>query len=1204
MSITLDATLKTAQDGINHRPIVEIVSEPMAPVIPIRGNYLNTSTTDENDPNIIYTSAGRLGLVYEKSGDIHYLYTPTDLSEFIEVTIATGTYKDPCLCELANGNIGIVYFSTIGDDDMYCIVVTPTGTEVVAGAQIYNNPGTLWMANASVIKLADDSYLLVYAEGTDSPPDQGNTYCLKKFTSTDFSSWTGPTTILTGNDYYNNPHLFQLSGGRIYLHYDQLTFYQNAVEINNIFSCYSDNNGTSWSAPIQLTSITDLGTTALHPSVIENDSGSLILVYNLNQNVKIINSSLSGYPGTSMTVKHIDFNVEDQEIYITGEDLIDVNVTTLDFIKYYSGSTSPALSDVSHAWDGSGIYGLTGHNPVYVINHETETVTTLVDGVNYQSGGNTTYTQCAFLREDGGDVQIWMIRQWGGRLLNRNNLEIGYVNIESPPDPMTGMYPYTSIYSGTGTGNVALATAEYVEASDWIMTYGASSAYLWAGGLYIYNLDGTQVKIYKEGEFKYIRSAIIYGNYLYFSFVYKSDRPDTRGLGQIDLDTDNVTYFTPNWATLDDYELDNIIHMEGTTKIAMTCNQGIATFDTSDYSWYVYDEDTLPGLAQPCGSAYCVGGLCARGSFVDLKYDPTTEVFYAAHQRVKFFEFDECSYIAIFSTSGYFSVLNYFQIDDPDTTAVPGEESQLSYESFENQPVVAYTGTEMWFLWSHEEDGECSIQWANTIANKDLSDFLDINTPVAILWDIDRPTKLTFALSHGHLFDTQNLLSAYSPYLKRGRLLTVRMGENISSVEYWQNQGQFIVTEQTVKYTNDKYPTISIVAEDMRCLWEDNHVIATEYFNGENPDTILTAILNDHAYLEYDDMNIPAFSGSHSIYHQYIDMKLDDIVKSLLDHFMYFPFVNVDGEFEPRHLDISKSTDHTYSDNVQMQEYSPDGKYSTFINRIVVTGLSNVYYEVLYEEETVASLSGTTGWWGKKEDEMVWYSDNHTRTCRYPRMEVIQSVSDFELFFRIGGGNERLSSVDADEQYCVVTIDAPDLIPTLIGAIAAAVATYTACQGSCDGGPHKPGWCSYCNFAVVVELNIIILILSAIASYSYVIWARPIGHEKRSHEAEANDYDFQAELNGKAITEVIDDPYCYTIGLCQTVADNEMAVVMAQRNRHKFSKTAHLQDEIGDIVSTIHPYSTISMKTMIVNLKREMTIGKSFIDNIEGWRLD
>jgi len=129
------------------------------------------------------------------------------------------------------------------------------------------------------------------------------------------------------------------------------------------------------------------------------------------------------------------------------------------------------------------------------------------------------------------------------------------------------------------------------------------------------------------------------------------------------------------------------------------------------------------------------------------------------------------------------------------------------------------------------------------------------------------------------------------------------------------------------------------------------------------------------------------------------------------------------------------------------------------------------------------------------------------------------------------------------------------------------------------------------------------MILGAIASYNFNVWARPIGHEKRSHEAEANDYDFQADLNGKIITETIDDPYCYTIAQCQTSANNEMDVVSAQRKRHKFTKTTHLQDEIGDIVGTSHPYSSETMKTMVTSLKREMKIGKSFLDYIEGWRL-
>ena len=129
--ITLDATLKTAQDGVNHRPIVELTSSPMGSIIPVAGNYFNTLTTAEYEPQIISMSTGRLAVVLQRSGNIYYLYTPADRSEWIEVLVkdrTTDTLTDPCICELSNGNIGVIYVSN--QTSLYYSIITPTGAIV------------------------------------------------------------------------------------------------------------------------------------------------------------------------------------------------------------------------------------------------------------------------------------------------------------------------------------------------------------------------------------------------------------------------------------------------------------------------------------------------------------------------------------------------------------------------------------------------------------------------------------------------------------------------------------------------------------------------------------------------------------------------------------------------------------------------------------------------------------------------------------------------------------------------------------------------------------------------------------------------------------------------------------------------------------------------------------------------------------------
>jgi hypothetical protein len=136
----------------------------------------------------------------------------------------------------------------------------------------------------------------------------------------------------------------------------------------------------------------------------------------------------------------------------------------------------------------------------------------------------------------------------------------------------------------------------------------------------------------------------------------------------------------------------------------------------------------------------------------------------------------------------------------------------------------------------------------------------------------------------------------------------------------------------------------------------------------------------------------------------------------------------------------------------------------------------------------------------------------------------------------------------------------------------------------------------------------LINLLGAVANYDIDVFAQPIGREKRALQATADDVDFQAEI-GRIVEDFIDDPMCYTQSSCQTVADREIMLISGQRKRVQFEKVAHLQDEVGDIVTLPHPHSGDQIKLMITELERIFLRpapgGRSgyFKDKIEGWRI-
>jgi hypothetical protein len=104
--------------------------------------------------------------------------------------------------------------------------------------------------------------------------------------------------------------------------------------------------------------------------------------------------------------------------------------------------------------------------------------------------------------------------------------------------------------------------------------------------------------------------------------------------------------------------------------------------------------------------------------------------------------------------------------------------------------------------------------------------------------------------------------------------------------------------------------------------------------------------------------------------------------------------------------------------------------------------------------------------------------------------------------------------------------------------------------------------------------------------------------------------ELQRYLNGNINTNEIDDQFCYTVAECQRIANYELAIVQAQRKRLEVEKIGHLQDQVGDIIRVIHPYSKTSLKMFITDLTRSYTVPEKgsgnqggLIDRLTGWRL-
>jgi hypothetical protein len=79
--------------------------------------------------------------------------------------------------------------------------------------------------------------------------------------------------------------------------------------------------------------------------------------------------------------------------------------------------------------------------------------------------------------------------------------------------------------------------------------------------------------------------------------------------------------------------------------------------------------------------------------------------------------------------------------------------------------------------------------------------------------------------------------------------------------------------------------------------------------------------------------------------------------------------------------------------------------------------------------------------------------------------------------------------------------------------------------------------------------------------------------------------------------------------MCKICSDHELMVFQSQRKRVTFTKVAHLQEEEGDTIQVLHPYTGTAVKVFLTEITRKMKIPESpgadgyFEDSVQGWNV-
>lgn len=1248
MAVTLDNTLLTAQTALVRRPLVELKSVQSSSSIPFQGTPFNYNTTDEDKSALLYHSTGILVSIWARSGSLIINYSDSDKITWTEVTLYTysGDITSLDICEKSDGNIGIVYVRVFSGTEYITQATVNSSGSVVSAASTISSYNSDYDINGISLELMNNgSYIISYSKYDESvSPDYG----LYTRTSNDFSSWAAESEVTTGftatyGHYGTN--IFQSDKDNDVI----LTVsYANevrdvATEKVNLYFLVSSNYGTTWSSATKITGLEAWGEKALQPAMDEDSSYNISIAYNYLTSALHIDKDadlwISDCEGTGSadysTATRLFFDQDRKYLYsfnryiYVGSKIL-CSITVIDVNNWvvhrnYSTTTTPAYDDIYlndnisyYTFHADGKYISFGYSGlITVIDDEEETLTNYCfrDTGNVSANldnfdphdewsivGTTLNVECTKIDEENN--RLYILLTDGASVVH--GFVVGYIDLTESPS--LGLYTWHEIVATNSWPTLTMTGLhEMIILPDQDIVIVSSRTQIpdWAGRTDLYKIStGDLIKTYSYSNnigypYQGIDNIIHYNGYLYGSFNYNSGygQENYRGMVRIDLESESITYLQPSYETKNSYDLEfKKVTLEGLIIIGAQ-GDGVVTYEISSGTWIRYNPSDYPDIYL---------GATETLDF-SVAYNEDDNIIYAGNPSLPSLVYDLPG-IRAFYLGGSLKRIKYLILSKSGGSWSAGDEADLVSGNQENEPYPAYLPDDtLWVSWTrgNDETQEKSIYYDNTVAELDITPYLT-EDGVTVNKSVKTTGKLSFSVSHGHLFDQNNTGSSLTRFLKKGRPITLRFGELIDGIEYWSTQGTFYVDTFKLSYKRGTYPVASITCIDRVALLKFAQTVASAYFSSQYPEEIINSLLIDHTNLTSAEIDLGSFTNRHLIDYQVVDEKLLEAMEEILDHFGVVLYASTDNKITTKEIKFTGSADNTYSDASKIIEFTPDDNFSDYTNRVTVNGEGLNPIEVLYDEELLTNYNGTGGWWETgSEERTIYYSEDREKKARNARLNVVKSIGDFEILWQESNGKEYLSGEDENGYYCTLIIEFPGLMAVLIALIAAVIALGVAAVG-CD-------WGNYCGgmlMAFSVLISAVSYLLGQVATYEYEIWGRPFGEELQQYSASADDTELQEFLDDLVIEETIEDPFCYTESECQRVADYEMNVVKAQRRRISFSKIAHIQDEPGDILQVTHPYSRTSLNVFVTDVSRTFKRGTvtkkngTFTDKISGWRLE
>ena len=810
MALTLDPTLATAQNSQSRRPLVEILSQNPIADIPFDGNILTAETDPEQKPNSIIHSSGRLCLVYhfDPTGAtppmIKYVYTDVDRGVFniVNLTIGSGDLKEASLCELANGNIGIVFIQGLL---LRYLIVTVEGVIVTSSTTIETFTSSYVIDMPFVVRLADNSYLLVYYKKTNAGPS----YRIMKRTSANFTAWSAEAECSIGGTSVDNPKynpsLLQITTGDIFLWFEYVeSVNAYGQELANIYYSISTDNGGTWGAAVKVTTYDTYGQIGRHPIAVQKIANQMHLFFNQESGAILMDNGQGGWCGGAnpLTVTDLTFDDVTRKLYAVCSNVttgykylfavikVDVDSWTID--DCWNCSSVPAFNSVfcnRHIWWLShhgerhlipiATVGEYTYLSVALLDGEADTITHyhFMDNLTYGITANVTgYTQGGQegIRKTWVDYDSKRLYVFFADGTNRR-VKVGYIDIMAAGPT----YAWNQIINDTDWSIwEAMGDASFliIPSHDYIIisvTFNTPED-MFTGRLKVYHLStGTLYKDYKTATnpafpWHGLSNPIFLNNKIYGGFYYenKVGEEDKRGLAIIDLSDDSITYSRPSWDTIDEYGLWYGKRLTADDRIIMICTDGITIYDPSTGLWSErFNNTTLSGMDPSNGN-----------DFMAIDYDADTGTVFTGTLT----PYVGDTFLVAFNEYGFLKQSQY-KIGTFTASWAFGATAQLVQGLVDYDFVGALDPDKaIYGFWTDKRATEYSIKWDKEDSEFDLSPYLIKGNDIEVRRSIDGdPATLRFALSHGHYFDRSNTLSLWSIYLRKARKIALRFGEKV-----------------------------------------------------------------------------------------------------------------------------------------------------------------------------------------------------------------------------------------------------------------------------------------------------------------------------------------------------------------------------------------------------------------------------------------